>query len=49
MDRSPLPPNQVQEFPDMEPFGSHDLPPGLPTTGGPQVYDEQAAEHGSRH
>ncbi|HSS02122.1 MAG TPA: PAAR domain-containing protein [Kofleriaceae bacterium] len=39
----PLPPNQVLVFPEMEPFGSHDLPPGLPTAGAPQLYDEQAA------
>jgi len=39
----PLPPNQVLVFPDMEPMCSPDAPPGLPTSGGPQVYDQNAA------
>jgi uncharacterized Zn-binding protein involved in type VI secretion len=39
----PLPPNQVLVFPDMEPMCSPDAPPGLPTSGGPQVYDQAAA------
>jgi uncharacterized Zn-binding protein involved in type VI secretion len=41
----PLPPNQVLVFPDMEPACSPDAPPGLPTSGGPQIYDEAAAVH----
>lgn len=39
----PLPPNQVLVFPDMEPVSSANTPPGLPTSGGPQIYDENAA------
>ena len=46
----PLPLDQVRVFPDQEPFcidpnnrGGMVQAPGLPTSGGPQVYDEKAA------
>jgi uncharacterized Zn-binding protein involved in type VI secretion len=40
----PLPPNQVRVYPNMAPTRSHDEPPGLPMSGGPQIYDQAAAE-----
>jgi uncharacterized Zn-binding protein involved in type VI secretion len=38
----PLPLNQVLVFPKFEPFCDANAPPGLPTFGNPQVYDETA-------
>lgn len=45
----PLPPNQVLVFPDMEPMCSPNAPPGLPTSGGPQIYDQNAAARNLPH
>jgi uncharacterized Zn-binding protein involved in type VI secretion len=41
-DLPPLPLNQVLVFPKFEPFCDENAPPGLPTSGSPQVYDEGA-------